>query len=434
MKALLIGLLMLVSATAQDDWDKVVLLQKVKRHIAEGVNRLPDYTCLQTAARYRTKAGVRQEERLVDTLVLEVLNAGAKELYAAPGARAFEAENPAQLAAGGLSGTGSFGLYLKTLFVNDAGTFQYRGDGQFRGKRTLRWDYRVPRLMSGFTISLEFSRGMVGMRGTIMVDPETLDLVYLSVLADEIPPNLPLASATQILEYATARIGERDVMLPQTGSLKLIAESGEQSRNVVEFTHCQSFRVESKVSFGATDEAASKAAMPEEARALGAGLTVTIELAQAVTDKMTVGALIEGRVTETVREKNKTAIAAGSAVRGRIRRLERVDDETWAVGLEFTEVETETGTQRFYANLTDIEKGVVEVLKTAVPGTKGKAVDTNWLPYLPGVAQFFVTRREVNLPRGFRTVWKTTAARTTERSYPATPTIPAWVLSQGQNK
>lgn len=434
MRVLPIGLLMLVPLSAQDDWDKVVLLQKVKRHIAAEVKRLPDYTCLQTAARYRKKAGVREEERLVDTVVLEVLNAGEKELYAAPGARAFEAESPAQLAAGGMSGTGSFGLFLKGLFVNDVGTFQYQGEGQFRGKRTLRWDYRVARMVSGFNIHLAYSHGNVGMRGTLMVDPETLDLVYLSVLADDIPPNLQLASATQTIEYATARIGDRDVMLPQTGSLKMITESGEQSRNVVEFTHCQSFRVESKLSFGTTDEAASKAAAPEAARALAAGLTVPIGLAEAVTDKMTVGALIEGRVTEAVREKAKVVIAAGSAVRGRVRRLERVDEETWAVGLEFTEIETETGTERFYANLVDLDKGVVEILKSAVPGSKGKAVDTNWLPYLPGVAQFFVTRKSVELPRGFKTVWKTTAARSTERNYPAAPTVPAWVLRQGQQQ
>ena len=44
----------------------------------------------------------------------------------------------------------------KTVFVNDGGTFQYRGDGQFRGKRTLRWDYRVPRLVSevGMTVGV----------------------------------------------------------------------------------------------------------------------------------------------------------------------------------------------------------------------------------------------------------------------------------------
>jgi hypothetical protein len=422
MRPLLTGLLLLVPAAAQDDWDKVVLLQKVKRHIAESVKRLPDYTCLQTAARYRKKAG--EQERHVDTVVLEVLNAEAKELYAPPGARAFEAENPSQLAAGGLSGTGAFGLFLKTLFVNDNGMFQYRGDGQFRGKRTVRWDYRVTRMMSGFTIHLDYSRGTVGMRGTFMVDPDTLDLVYLSVLADDIPGNLQLVSATQIIEYATSRIGDRDVMLPQTASLKMIDESGGHSRNLVEFTHCQSFRVESKLSFGASEEAASQAAAQEEARALAAGLTVSIELAQPITYTMTVGALIEGRVTEAVREKSRTAIAAGSAVRGRVRRLERVDDDTWAVGLEFTEIETETGTQRFYANLVDLDKGVVEILKTAARGTRGRAVDSQWLPYLPGVAQFFVTRREVNLPRGFKTVWKTTSERSTQRNDPEAPAVP----------
>jgi hypothetical protein len=415
MRAIFWGLLLSATLAAQDDWDKVVLLQRVKRHIAESVKKLPDYTCLQTAARYRKRTGER-EERQVDTVVLEVLNAGEKELYAPPGARAFEAENPSDLAAGGLSGTGSFGLFLKTLFVNDNGTFQYRGEGQLHGKRVLRWDYRVTRMMSGFSLHIDYSVGTVGMRGSFMVDPETLDLVYLSVLADDIPPNLPLGSATQIIEYAAARIGDRDVVLPQTGSLKIIGEDGAQSRNVVEFTHCQSFRVESKLSFGGEEGREAKAAKAERPPALREGLTVPIELAQEITERAAVGTLIEGRVTEAVREKTQVVVAAGSAVRGRVRRLERTDDG-WAVGLEFTEIETESGTQRFYANLADLDKleGLTEVVKTAVPGSRGRAVDTQWLPYLPGVAQFYVLRKDVNLPKGFRTVWKTTSPRSASR-------------------
>jgi hypothetical protein len=92
LRALLLGLSTALSAGADDAWDKVVLLQKVKRHIADGVKRLPDYTCLQTAARYRKKAG--EPERLVDRVVLEVLNTGAKELYSSPGAKGFQAEDP----------------------------------------------------------------------------------------------------------------------------------------------------------------------------------------------------------------------------------------------------------------------------------------------------------------------------------------------------
>src|SRR5688572_14199342 len=85
MRPFLAGLLLLAPAWADDEWDKVVLLQKVKRHVGEAVNRLPDYTCLQTTARYR-------RERRIDTLVLEVLNAGDKELYAPPGSRGFHAD------------------------------------------------------------------------------------------------------------------------------------------------------------------------------------------------------------------------------------------------------------------------------------------------------------------------------------------------------
>jgi hypothetical protein len=62
--------------------------------------------------------------------------------------------------------------------------------------------------------------------------------------------------------------------------------------------------------------------------------------------------------------------------------------------------------------LTDLEKreGVVELLRTATRAPRKEMVEERWLPYLPGVAQFFVLRKELNLPRGFRTVWKTTSA------------------------
>jgi hypothetical protein len=266
-------------------------------------------------------------------------------------------------------------------------------------------------------VRLEFSRGTVGMRGTVMVDPETFDLVYLSVLADDIPPNLPLVSATQIIEYAETRIGDRDVVLPQTASIKIDEESGARSRNVVEFTHCQSFRVESKLSFTATDAPADRAPAPEETRALGAGLTVSIALAQPITDKATVGTLIEGRVAEAVKERGRVVIAAGSAVRGRVRRLERVEQVggAWAVGLEFTEIETEAGTQRFYANLVDFDKSVKEFLRATSLTMRGQMVEESWLTYLPGVAQFYVTRDELDLPKGFRTVWRTTSPRSATR-------------------
>ena len=406
MRPLLVGLILLAPAAADDAWDKVVLLQKVKRHVAESVKQLPDYTCLQTSARFRSSAG--KQERRVDTLVLEVLNAGDKELYAPPGARAYHAEGPESFTGHGLTGTGAFGLFLRSLFVNDNGMFEYRGEEQFHGRRVLKWDYRVPVTSSGYSMRLQYSQGRVGMLGSVLVDPQTLDLLRLTVVASEIPPNLPLASATQTMDYALTRIGDRDVMLPQSASMKLVDEDGAYSRNEVEFTHCQSFRVESTLSFNApSDGPATTSLPPAEVRPIPEGLLLTIELAMPITDALPVGALLEARVAVDVRERGRVVIPGGTAVRGRLRRLER-EAEHWALGLEFTEIETAAGPARFYANVQDLDKqgGSQFLLRP-----KGKT--EVFLPYLPGVAQFFSP--QLPLPAGFKTVWKTTSPRSANR-------------------
>jgi hypothetical protein len=97
-------------------------------------------------------------------------------------------------------------------------------------------------------------------------------------------------------------------------------------------------------------------------------------------------------------------IAAGSPVRGRIRRLERYADPFphFVAALEFTEVELRGIRHRFYADPIEIEPvaGVEQLL--SVPHNAetrdliggGSLVtsksETLWLPDLPGVAVFFL--------------------------------------------
>src|SRR3954469_652549 len=129
--AILAWLAFLPAAFAADDLPPgVLLLSPVKSHIREHVERLPDYTCLQTAARFRRDAGARPATNPTDVVVLEVLNTGSKEMYAFPGASDFRDDHPRAFTAGGLSGTGMFGLFLTTLFVDDNAMFQYRGDDE----------------------------------------------------------------------------------------------------------------------------------------------------------------------------------------------------------------------------------------------------------------------------------------------------------------
>src|SRR5207248_1851598 len=149
----------------------------------------------------------------------------------------------------------------------------------------LRWDYRVPLRQSGFTIQLGFAHGQVAMKGSFRADPKTLDLLWLEVQADEIPPNLQLVSVVHTIDYARTRIGDRDIVLPQTAEMRMVETSGADNRNLLEFTHCRSFTTESKLSFEAPSAAAGGEAPGGEAPSrrverapIPPGLTVSIEL------------------------------------------------------------------------------------------------------------------------------------------------------------
>ncbi len=405
------------ASVADDLPPEVLLLSRVKRHIREQVQRLPDYTCLQTTTRFRRVAGARPPANPTDIVVLEVLTTGAKELYASPGARNFRDDHPASFTAGGLSGTGIFALFLDTLFVNDTATFEYRGPAALAGRRAVRWDYSVPLRLSGFTIQLAFATGQVAMRGSFLADPETLDLLSLEVQADDIPPNLQLVSAVETIEYAPTRIGVKDIVLPQSASMHMIEADGTESRNFLEFTHCRSFTTETRLSFDSPAEPPGDVPpRHDDPLPVAAGLTVPLALWTPLTDAQPVGSLIEARVSADVKAKGRLVLPSGTIVHGRLRRLERQDGH-FIVGLEFTEIETAAGPVRFYANLQDIDKRAKFVLRNLTRGPRGQLQKEDIYPsrYLPGVAIFFVEGRQLDLPKGFTSVWKTTSPRSASR-------------------
>jgi hypothetical protein len=387
-----LALLLAVSppaALAQDGSDGLppgtILLSTIKRQVSKELARLPDYTCLQTSQRYHKGTGPKDVLRLLDTLRLEVLDTGDKELYAPPGARNFQKDHPGEFTTTGFSGTGIFALALRNLMVNDNGLFQYRGEEPLAGRRAVRYDYRVPLLQSGLTIDVDGISGRVASRGSVWVDPESLDLLRLDIVADDIPPNLPLTSNGSTVRYARMLIGERSILLPQTAEMDLVHASGAESRNVVEFTHCRAYQAESTISFGpATGLPQSEA----PAEGLPAGVGITVALSAPMTGAEPVGTVLEGRVTANVAGKSGVLLHEGAVVRGRIRRMEPP-----VVAVEFTEIETGGVPMRFFAELQTVDW----------PSTVQRPGGAD----LPGVGTFSVPRFPV--PAGFRMVWRTKA-------------------------
>lgn len=418
------GLAFASIAATQDLPPGVLLLSQVKRHVKEELARLPNVSCLETVHRQYRPAKGRMAP--LDTIRLEVLTNGEKELYASPGDRRFSENHPASFVGSGALGDGLFGLYLKDILVSGSVSNRYAGEEEIGGRKLARWDYRLPLMWSGQTIYMPEGSGKVGLHGSYWADPQTLDVARLELDAEDIPPVVAVTEMATAIDYARTSLGNRlDVLLPESAEFRLVKNSGESFYNRIEFTHCRVFGAESSIGFeapGAAEQPArfGVASVDDTLRPLPAGLQIAVKLGSRIAADAAVGALIDGVVAANVTAKGGVTIAAGSPVRGRIRRLEHYTDPFphLIVGLEFTELELEGIRYRFYADLVEIGAipGVEQTLRTPYqatewrfPGTWGlrQSSETVWTYSLPGVATFFFHGDKLDLPAGFRTVWKT---------------------------
>ena len=427
---LIVGVVFAGAALPDDLPPGVVLLASVKRHMREELDRLPNVSCLETLRReYQPAKG---KMKPLDTVRLEVHTDGGKEFFASPGGREFSTGNPVDYVGSGVIGNGFFGIHLKNILENRNVSFAYKGEEEIAGRRLARFDYMVSKAWGGQFFTLPEGSGTAGMHGSLWVDPATHDVVQLETSADDFPPTLPLEEAVTRIVYArTALEGGAAALLPVSGEFRMVKLSGETSHNEIEFSGCRLFRAKSEISFDAPDSggaaplSAVAPSIPETERTLPGGLRVEVQLRSRISGNLAVGASIEGVVAAEVRQNGQVAIAAGSPVHGRIRRLEcHAEPEPYfAVGLEYTEVESRGIRHRFLADLLELGSapGVEAVLSSAssksepLAGGRGGSIekrkwDTTWLPDLPGAAVFFVRGNELDPRPGFRTVWMTRTA------------------------
>jgi len=77
-------------------------------------------------------------------------------------------------------GAGMIGNGALTLDNILAGAiFTYRGEETLGGRTAVRYDFRLPRLLKGLQISMPGGDGMVGEDGSLLANPQSLDLIRL---------------------------------------------------------------------------------------------------------------------------------------------------------------------------------------------------------------------------------------------------------------
>ncbi len=414
------------SFSAQDTGlpEEIVALSRISRHVNEELARLSNFTCLETTQRWSRSSGKREYER-IDTVQFEVAHIGKRELYSYPGAHAFEADSPADLGSFGLTASGGFAGYLRTVFVQTSTAIHFSGRETINGRETLRYDYLASPLFDRVTISFGRRRGVTSTKGRFWADAETLRLVRLEVQVASVPPEIPVSDIVTTIDYAKVLLGDDEAWMPQSADLLMFYSSGKQDNNRTVYTQCRQYVGESHLDFD-TDSALNPAGAVAETQhfvevQLPQGLKVPLQLETDVdSDRALVGSVVTATVPERLVAHSGLVIPKGAILRGRVRVLRKEERPVphFLVGLEFVELEFGGTRAPFYARMIDPPRipGLQVVLSgRATARTKDYGAfrtetalwETARVPVLPGVSLFFMEGPSFRLPAGTRMTWQT---------------------------
>lgn len=314
-----------------------VLLGRIRAHMGEVLRSVPNYTCIETMERTR-RVGPAHRFQMEDTLRLEVALVEGKEMFAWPGSKKFENDDLRNLISTGTYGNGAFALFARAVFMGNAPTFVYRGEEPINGRNLVRYDFRVTQITSGYQIRVQDHEATVAYHGSFWADPQTLDAARLEVVADDIPPILDLAYSSDRIDFARARIGQEDFLLPSESELEMRQPSGLESRNFVRFSACRQYTGESVLRFDDVTADGDNPKPPDEEIVLPMGLELRVSLLDDI-DPATVagGDEVHASLINDLKEKGKILAAKGSVVVGRITRLERYPEQI-VLGIAFTDL------------------------------------------------------------------------------------------------
>jgi hypothetical protein len=400
------------AATAQTpaEW-----IEKIRKHVAENLRQLPNYTCGVTIGRSFREAN-KKKFSLLDTIKLDVAFIEGRELYAWPGSSKFEERPITKMVSGkGAIGSGTFALHARHLFTRGGITFFYRGVAEWHGRQAVHFDFDVPQKSSAFVIQDGTHSAVAPYQGSFWADATTLDLLHLEISADRIPAPVKVTAVREAVDYGKLSTAEMEFAIPAAAETTLLSPAGE-ARNVTRFERCRQYSAGSVISF---EDPPPETAVPQGPREIEipAGLPVEMTLETAFDARTPLGDPVTARLGKPLRDKQGAGLLPkGATLRGRISRLERRQAarfEYLVVGLVFETVEADGLRARFTARLE--EAGIPTGGEYHVPFSKRPQTGPNvWTslrhqtePPQPNEGVFFVRTSGLRIGSGLRLVWRT---------------------------
>jgi hypothetical protein len=327
--------------------DARALLLDVRKKVVQTVQRLPKYLCTETVDRTtfrpdaplagsscdelagrRKKSDWRIQKTKSDRLRLDVaVSSTNSEMYSWVGENRFQESSLADLVGGGATSTGAFSSLLGSIFATDDATFSRNQDVSADGRTLVEFGFSVPLDKSNYRFGNKLHSAPVAFDGTFLVDPETAQLVRLTVHAEQLPEDLRTCESTTTLDYGAMRVNDFEFLIPQNTRWQVVNLDGSEFDNHTVFSACHEFHGESSLRFD-VEPGNSKQAAEEPARSafeLPPGLSFSLALTSPIdTVTAAAGDSFQAKMTGAIKTKSSGVIVPnGAAVTGRILRIER---------------------------------------------------------------------------------------------------------------
>jgi len=312
--------------------DPADLLGLIRAHMRDYLAHLPDYTCRVTLERSR-RLSPQAAFVLDDRLRLDVVYAGARELYAWPGDDRFEHGIADLLPGRGMTSEGSYALHMRKLFLSDAAIFRPPVETICQGAPCIQLDFAVPASHSGYSLGGSGGSAPAALAGSVWFDRGSRDIRRLLVRVDDPPPSIRIGATREETVYGPVPFGDSVAVLPLASELLLTDRDGSQARNHSSFDQCHQYAGLATISYGAAPGAPSVVPGPPAAShavSWPRGVDLEIALDEPIGPTLAAGDLFTATVKRT-----------GAHVAGRLTGMQHIKDgghEFWAIGLTLLKV------------------------------------------------------------------------------------------------
>lgn len=235
------------------------LIEQARQHALAYSDRLPNFICQQLTKRMYAM-GEQDYFHTMDTIYTRVAYNDHRESY-----QVFMVNNKAvdqkMESLGGATSAGEFGSLLREVFLPESqAEFKMVAPGSLRGRPVYVYSYRVDQAHSKWQLYWEPGRPgeqhmIPGYSGSVVVNAETHEVLRIWLVAEDIPPDFPIHSATSTLDYDWAKIAEQAYLLPSSAIMQM-RDSQKLSQNEITFRGYRRFSAEAVLKFGDIPEEA----------------------------------------------------------------------------------------------------------------------------------------------------------------------------------